>query len=62
MDAKYDRKDILKAIKKALSKNFSKKIKNLKNPYGNGNSSKKIINIVKKLKLKNFITQKKITY
>ena len=60
LDAKYDRKDILKAMKKALSKNFNKKIKNLKNPYGNGNSSKKIINIIKNLKLKNFITQKKL--
>ncbi len=62
LNAKYDRKDILKSIKKALSENFNKKIKNLKNPYGNGNSSKKIINIIKKLKLKDFNTQKKITY
>ena len=49
-------------MKKALSKFFNKKIKNFKNTYGNGNSSKKIINIIKNLKLKNFITQKKITY
>ena len=34
----------------------------LKNPYGNGNSSQKIINIINKLNLKKFNTQKKITY
>ncbi len=62
MDAKYNRKHILKVMKSVLSKNFNKKMKNLKNPYGDGNSSKKIINIIKRLKLKNFNTQKKITY
>lgn len=34
----------------------------MKNPYGDGNSAKKIIQIIKKLDLKNFNTQKKITY
>jgi GDP/UDP-N,N'-diacetylbacillosamine 2-epimerase (hydrolysing) len=49
-------------MKKILSKNFNKRLKNLRNPYGEGNSSKKIINIIKKLNLKDFNTQKKITY
>ena len=62
VDAKYDRKNIKKVMKKILSKNFNKRLKNLRNPYGEGNSSKKIINIIKKLNLKDFNTQKKITY
>jgi UDP-hydrolysing UDP-N-acetyl-D-glucosamine 2-epimerase len=62
VDASYNRQSILKAMKKVLSNNFNKKLKNLKNPYGDGNSSKKIINIIKKINLKNFNTQKKITY
>tara|TARA_A100001388_G_C28766792_1_gene501226 strand:+ start:1225 stop:2370 length:1146 start_codon:yes stop_codon:yes gene_type:complete len=62
VDVKYDRKHIYKAMKKVLSKSFNRKLKNLKNPYGDGNSSNKIINIIKKLNLKNFNTQKKITY
>ena len=43
------------------NKSFNKKIKKIKNPYGNGNSSFKILKIIKKLKLtKN--TQKANTY
>ena len=62
LDANYNRHQILKVLKKALSLNFKSKLKNLKNPYGNGKASRRIISIIKKLKLKNFNTQKKITY
>ena len=62
VDVKYNRKQIYNAINKILKKNFTKKLRFLKNPYGNGNSSQKIINIIKKLNLKKFNTQKKITY
>ena len=48
--------------KKILRPSFKKKLIFLKNLYGDGNSSKKIIMIIKKLNLKNFNTQKKITY
>ena len=53
---------IKKAIKKCLSNSFNNKIKKLKNPYGDGKSSKRIINIIKKIDLKTFNTQKKLTY
>ena len=43
------------------NKLFLKKIKKIKNPYGEGNSSKKIVKIIKKLNL-NFNTQKINTY
>lgn len=53
---------IYKAIKKGISTSFKKKIKNIKNPYGDGSSSTKILKIIKRLKLKKLNTQKKITY
>ena len=62
INAKHKRNEIIRAIKKALSKNFNNRIKNIKNPYGDGTSSKKIIKIISKLNLKKFNTQKKITY
>ena len=37
---------------------FKKKIKNTKNPYGNGGASKKIISILKKIKLDKILTKK----
>tara|TARA_Y100000590_G_scaffold256811_1_gene288416 strand:+ start:9350 stop:10492 length:1143 start_codon:yes stop_codon:yes gene_type:complete len=62
INIKHHKKDILKAIHKARSFNFKKKIRNIKNPYGDGKSSKKIVKIIKSLNLKNFETQKKISY
>ncbi len=62
VNAKYDRIEIYNSLQKILKQNFKKKLRNLKNLYGDGNSSKKIIKIIKRLKLKNFNTQKKITY
>ena len=47
---------------KANSNHFLSSIKNLKNPYGDGKSAKKIFQIIKKLNLDKFNTQKKITY
>ena len=54
--------DIQKGIKKALSNTFYKKIKNIKNPYGSGGSSKKIVQIIKNLKFKKIKIQKQNTY
>ncbi len=58
----YNFKEIKKKIDICLkNKLFLKKIKKIKNPYGEGNSSKKIVKIIKKLNL-NFNTQKINTY
>ena len=62
INVKYCRIEISKAIKLAKSVMFKNKINKIKNPYGDGNSSMKIIRILKKLNLKNFNTQKKLTY
>ena len=62
VNAKYDRIEIYNSMQKILKQTFRKKLRYLKNLYGDGNSSIKIIKIIKKLKIKNFNTQKKITY
>ena len=49
------------AIKKALSKEFNQKIKLIRNPYGDGNSSKKILKILKETKINNKLLTKNIT-
>ena len=62
INVNYKCSQILKAIKRANSKAFRKKISKIKNPYGDGKSAIRIVNIIKRLKLKNFKTQKQLTY
>ena len=63
VDVKYNRKQIYDAINKNFKKGFYKKIKiSQKSLWKWFNSSQKIINIIKIVNLKNFNTQKKITY
>jgi len=58
-----NKKDMMKAIKKALfDKNFIKKVKKCKNPYGDGKTSSRIIKILSKIKIDKNLLQKKITY
>ena len=62
LNADYNYRDIKKKIDICLyNKLFLKKIQNVKNPYGDGKSAKKIIKIIKKLNLK-LSTQKVNTY
>ncbi len=62
LNADYKYRDIKKKIDICLyNKLFLKKIQNVKNPYGDGKSAKKIIKIIKKLNLK-LNTQKVNTY
>lgn len=62
LNTDYNFKKIKKKINICLKdKSFLKKIKKIKNPYGEGNSSRKIIQIIKKLDL-NINTQKINTY
>lgn len=53
---------ILKNIKKATSQKFYRIVKNITNPYGDGNSSKKIIKILKKTKVDDRLLFKSLTY
>ena len=62
VNVNYNRKQIYNGMIKCLKPALMNKINNIKNPYGDGTASKKIIKIIKKLNFKKFNTQKKITY
>ena len=61
IDCSFKSKDIVIAIKKGLSVNFKKSISNIKNPYGDGDSSKKIIEVLKKIRIDEKLLTKNIT-
>ncbi len=48
---------IIKAINKVYTKNFQKKIKKSTNPYGAGETSKKIFEVLRKINFKNLINK-----
>lgn len=52
IDCGYDKDEIVKSIKKAISKDFKESIKNVENPYGNGSASEKIVEIIKQIEIK----------
>lgn len=52
IDCCYDKNEIVKSIKRAISKDFKESIKNVENPYGDGNTSEKIIKIIKQIEIK----------
>jgi UDP-N-acetylglucosamine 2-epimerase (non-hydrolysing)/GDP/UDP-N,N'-diacetylbacillosamine 2-epimerase (hydrolysing) len=59
IDVGYNKTEIKEGIEKALfDKDFRKKVENIKNPYGIGNSSKKIVKLLKSLSIEG-ITQKR---
>jgi len=61
VDAK--KKDIIWAIKKAFEdKEFIRKVNKCVNPYGDGNTSSKIVKILENIKINNNLLRKRITY
>ena len=58
----FDKSEILKSIKIVNSGKFKKKISKIHNPYGDGNSSIKIINELVKMKTKRDMLIKNLTY
>ena len=59
-DVNHIEKEIIEAIEKCLE--FKRKKIIIDNPYGDGKSSKKILDIIKELDLSKKIIQKRITY
>ena len=59
INCKFNSSSILKIINKIDKKNFKKKINNIKNPYGDGKSGKRIGKFLKNLTIKNYFFQKK---
>jgi GDP/UDP-N,N'-diacetylbacillosamine 2-epimerase (hydrolysing) len=55
IDCEPKREDIFIAIEKLYSKDFQKILKNVKNPYGDGIASKKIIEMIKSFDIKNLL-------
>jgi len=63
IDVNYNREEITAAMKKSLyDKNFKAKVQKSKNPYGDGNASKRIIQILMKTKIDKELMQKKLAY
>ena len=58
----YNKKKIILAIKKALSSKFKSGLHNLKNPYGNGKSSIKIVEHLLNTKIDQKLLFKELTY
>lgn len=62
IDCDHKKSEITKSIKKAISPKFQEKLKNIKNPYGNGTSGKRIAHILSQIKINDKLIQKKLTY
>jgi len=60
IDVPHNREKIIKAVNRCLNnKLFLKNIQKIENPYGKGNTSEKIISILKKIDISNIEIQKK---
>jgi len=63
IDTGYDYKEIAQSIDRALNDtDFKRKVKTAKNPYGDGNSSLKIVEILDSLKITPDLLQKRMMY
>ncbi len=63
INAGYDRKEILSAIRKSLNdKKYIKKLRKIKNPWGDGKTSGRMVRILENLKLDRKLLIKQITY
>jgi len=59
IDVGYNKEEIKNAILKAIyDEEFRKKVKDIKNPWGNGKASEKIVNILANIKIDRNILQK----
>jgi len=59
IDCGYSVGKIKKSLKKALSSTFKTSLKNLVNPYKKSNTSKKIVQVLKKIEINDILTKKK---
>jgi UDP-N-acetylglucosamine 2-epimerase (non-hydrolysing)/GDP/UDP-N,N'-diacetylbacillosamine 2-epimerase (hydrolysing) len=59
IDTSYKKSEINSGIKKALfDQEFREYVKNIKNPYGTGNSSKKIVTLLKSISLEGIVQKR----
>ena len=63
IDVDYNKKEIKKAIRTAIyDKKFREKVKQSKNPYGDGEASERIVKILSEIEIDKKLLQKRITY
>ncbi|GGB43509.1 UDP-N-acetylglucosamine 2-epimerase [Fictibacillus barbaricus] len=62
IDVQPNFKDIKQGLEKVLSETFNNEVKSIKNAYGDGTTSTKVVEILKKLEVADSLLQKKISY
>jgi len=63
IDVDYDKEEIKMAIQKALYEEaFKEKVKNCKNPYGDGKAGMRIANVLSEIKIDKKLLEKRMTY
>lgn len=62
INCKAEKEEIVKAIEKAMSSEFNKSIENINNPYGDGNVSCKVLEVLKNIMKNDLIELKKVFY
>lgn len=62
IDVGYNKKEIINAIERAIQPSFKKSLKGIPNPYGDGKSAKRIVDILEKVSIDDRLLVKKITY
>jgi UDP-hydrolysing UDP-N-acetyl-D-glucosamine 2-epimerase len=62
IDAGYNQKEILSAIKKSLNKNFRRSCRHCKNPYGKGRAGEVITSVLSEVPIDRKLLIKRMTY
>lgn len=62
INCSFDAEDIARAIKKAKDPKFKRSLNGMRNPYGDGNSSRKILEIILKVDANESLLNKQMTY
>lgn len=58
----HDLESIVGAIRKAMAPEFRNKLRGMPNPYGDGRSSERIVEVMRNLRVDNQLLMKKLTY
>lgn len=62
IDVNHNRKEILKAMKKALSEEFKRELRNCVSPYGDGKTAQRITKVLSEIEIDKRLLQKRIAY
>ena len=62
IDVGYSKSEIIGGIDKSMSKEFKEVLKSVVSPYGDGNTSQRIVDVLENIKIDKKLIQKRITY